>query len=78
MQNAQTEMEHTTVHAMMVIKAMASTVQVGSLKISNKQIKLNRQNISKYIKSLILRFLKMAHTTVIRKFEKKQNINKKQ
>ena len=38
MQNAQTEMEHTTVHVMMVIKAMASTVQVGSLKISNKQI----------------------------------------
>ena len=41
MQNAQTEMEHTTVHAMMVMKAMASTVQVGSLKIvSNKQINL--------------------------------------
>ena len=39
MQNAQTEMEHTTVHAMMVMKAMASTVQVGSLKISNKKIK---------------------------------------
>ena len=40
MQNAQTEMEHTTVHAMMVIKAMASTAQVGSLKIFNQQIKL--------------------------------------
>ena len=38
MQNAQTEMEPTTVHAMMVMKAMASTVQVGSLKISNSQI----------------------------------------
>ena len=38
MQNAQTEMEPTTAHAMMVMKAMALTVQVGSLKISNKQI----------------------------------------
>ena len=38
MQNAQTEMEPTTAHAMMVMKAMALTVQVGSLKISYKQI----------------------------------------
>ena len=41
MQNAQTEMEPTTVHAMMVLKAMASIVQVGSLKIlSNELINL--------------------------------------
>ena len=41
MQNAQTEMDPITVHAMMVMKAMASIVQVGSLKIlCNKQIDL--------------------------------------